>query len=141
MSDLGNDKQLFVQSATPGTFSAIAGQRDLDYSRKAGQVDIGDKNSGAYGKTGPGQFDVAITLEGVPDLPDANGLTRVDTKFKARQTEVFQIRTAPFAADDVVFECECYVLDCSRSDPRNAESRYSIALGLADVPTVDTVFG
>jgi predicted secreted protein len=141
MSDLGNDKQLFVQSATPGTFTAIAGQRDLDYQRKAGQIDLGDKNSGGYGKKGPGEFDVSITLEGVPDLPDANGLGRVDTKFKARATEIFQIRTAPFATDDVVFECECYVLDCSRSDPRNAEARYSIALGLADVPTTDLVFG
>lgn len=141
MSDLGNDQQLFVQSATAGTFTAIGGQRDLDYSRKAGEIDIGDKNSGAYGKTAPGQFAVAITLEGVPDLPDANGLARVDAKYKARATEIFQIRKAPFATGDVTFECECFVLDCSRSDPRNAEARYSIALGLADVPTVDTVFG
>jgi predicted secreted protein len=138
---LGNDARLFIQSAVAGTFNQIAGQRDLDLPRKAGSIDIGDKNSAPYGKTAPGNFDVTITLEGVPDLPDANGLARADAQFKARDTEVFQIRKAPYATDDVIFECECYVLDLSLTAPRDAEQRYSLALGLAAAPTVDEVFG
>jgi predicted secreted protein len=138
---VGNTRRLFVQSATPGTFSEILGQRDLDTPRKASTIDIGDKNSAPYGLTAPGNFDVSITLTGIPDLPDANGLQRVDSVYKAQTAEVFQVRKAPYSGGDVVFECLCNVLDCSPSFPRDKEASYSITLGLAAAPTVDTLFG
>lgn len=137
---LGNDHQLWVESATAGTFNTILGQGDLSVPRKSNPIDVSDKNSGGYGLTAAGNFDVRISLSGIPDLPDTTGLNRVDTQFKARNSNKFQIRKSPFAVGDVVFEGLCNILDCSIEHPKDAASSYSIELGLAAAPVTDTLF-
>lgn len=137
---LGNDYRLFVgDGAGSETFTQIAGQRSLKYDRKATTIDISDKTSAPYGLKAPGNFNVQIDCEGVVDLPDTNGLSRSETLFKARTAGNYQIRKSPFSSGDIVFAASCYTLDCSPDYPKDAESTYTIQLGLAAVPTTDTL--
>lgn len=134
---LGNNYRLYIQSTTAGTYNPIGGQGDLSYSRKAVLIDVSDKNNAPYGLKAAGNFDVEITLNGIPDLPDANGLTRAETMFKTQAVEKYQIRKAPFATGDVVFEASCYTNDLSLSFPKDSPASYSLGLGLAAAPVTD----
>lgn len=134
---LGNNYRLYIQSATAGTYNPIGGQGDLSYSRKAQLIDVSDKNNAPYGLKAAGNFDVEISMSGIPDLPDANGLSRAETMFKTQAIEKYQIRKAPFATGDVIFEGSCYTNDCSVSFPKDAPASYTLALGLAAAPTTD----
>jgi predicted secreted protein len=138
---LGNDYRLFVESPTPGTYNQIGGQGDLSVDRKAGSIDISDKNSAPYGLVAAGNFAVEISLDGIPDLPDANGLARVDTQFKARTATKFQIRNGALGTGaDVKFEASCNILDLSINLGKDSGGSYSIRLGLAASPATDTLF-
>ncbi len=137
---LGNNTRLFVESSTPGTFNQVGGQGDLSIDRKAATIDISDKNSAPYGLLAPGNFAIEISLDGVPDLPDADGLGRLDTQFKARAVTGIQIRDGALGVGDVVFEADMYILDLSVTHGKDAASSYTVRLGLAAAPTVDTLF-
>lgn len=136
-AQLGNDRRVFIESATPGTYNEIKGQRDVSQTADAAQIDIGDKNSSPYGRTAPGNFNYQITMSGIVDLPDANGLERLYSQFLARAAFKIQIRETPFATGDVIFEGQVYCLNFNRSDPRNGERTYDVTFGLAAVPITD----
>jgi predicted secreted protein len=134
---LGNDRKLFIQSSVAGTYNEIKGQGSLKRGQRAGSIDISDKNTAPYGKVAPGNFDVSVTMSGIVDLPDANGIERVYDKFKTRATELYEVRKSPFAPADVVFRAEMYVLGCDLDDPKDGASSYDLSLGLAAAPSID----
>lgn len=138
---LGNDYRVWIESATPGTYNQIAGQRSLSYSRSSQQIDVSDKNNSPYALTAAGLFDVQINFDGVADLPDANGYTLLETKFKAQTSWKFQIRKGGSSGLDAdkVFEATCNILELSNSFEQNGVVGYSCRLGLASAPTTDAL--
>jgi predicted secreted protein len=139
---LGNDYRLWIESATPGTFTQIAGQQSLTYNRSSQQIDISDKNNAPYALSAAGLFAVDISVQGLADLPDANGFTLMETKFKAQASWKFQIRkNGSSGADpaDVVFAATCNILELPLTFPQNGGVGYSAKLGLALAPTVDAL--
>jgi predicted secreted protein len=138
---LGNNYRLWVESATAGTYNLIKGQQSLSYSRKANTIDISTKDNTPYAASAPGLFDVSITLDGIADLPDTTGFTRVETQFKAQAVTKFQIRKngASGVTGDAVFEASCYILDLSPDFGQNDAVKYTVALGIASAPVTDTL--
>lgn len=138
---LGNNYRLFVQSATVGTFNEIKGQGNLKIARQTGSIDLSTKSDAPYGLAAPSSKAVTVTCAILPDLPDANGYTRVETISNDPLTpaELYQIRKAPFATGDVVFAASMYSTLSDTDFDLNAGVGTSLSLSLAAVPTVDTL--
>lgn len=139
---LGNDYRLWIESSTPGTYNEIKGQRSLRYTRQSASIDISDKNNSPYGLTAPGLFTLAVTCDGILDLPDVNGFERLNTQFKAQTATKFQIRrggSSGATPADVVLEGTFYALSLDQGYGQNEASDWSLSLGAASAPTVDTL--
>lgn len=138
---LGNDYRLWVESTTPGTYNLVLGQQSLSYGRTANTIDISTKDNTPYAASAPGLFDVSVTLDGIADLPDTTGFTRVETLFKAQTATKFQIRKGGAAGADAdkVLAATFYILDFSVDFAQNDAVKYKLALGLASAPTTDAL--
>lgn len=136
---LGSDYRLFVQSATPTTFNQPAGQGNLTINRSKAFSSSATKDTEGVDTQTPGLRTLSITQAIVPDLPDANGYTRMETLDKSNASEVYQIRKKPFATEDVVFECLMY----TALDNTGLEQGSSVSAGVqlqpAANPTVDAL--
>lgn len=75
---LGNDYMLWVESAQAGTFNVIKGQQSLSISRDADTIDTSTKDDSGYGTSAPGLKKLKITLDMLPNLPDADGFSRLE---------------------------------------------------------------
>jgi len=139
---LGNSYRLWIESGTPGTYNLVAGQQSLSYDRKSNTIDSSTKDNAPYGTTAPGLFDVSIKLDGIADLPDANGFTLAETNFKSQTSKKFQIRKGGASGNgttDVVFEALCNILSFPISYGQNDMVKYSLELGLATAPVTDAL--
>jgi len=138
---LGNDYRLWVESTTLGTYNLVLGQQSLAYGRKANTIDISTKDNTPYASSAPGLFDVSVTLDGIADLPDTTGFTRVETQFKAQTATKFQIRKGGTSGtdSDKVLAATFYILDFSVDFAQNDAVKYKLALGLASAPTTDAL--
>jgi hypothetical protein len=141
---LGNDYRLWIESATPGTYSEIKGQHDMTVNRQTQQIDTSSKDDFPYGTSAPGLKTMTINCEIGPDLPDANGYTRLETEaLSATPTPVnFQIRKGGSAgADpaDTVLEASFYIGDFNTSMGKNAQLLVNFTLTLAAAPTTDVL--
>ena len=136
---LGNNYRVFIESTTQGTFHQIAGQQDVSLSGSQSFANSSTKDTGAYATKVPTQRDSTLTLALRPDLPDANGFGRLESVANAA-TQVpvgIQIRKAPFADGDVVFEASMFVGEFSKSMPQNDVVSASVSFGLEAAPTTD----
>lgn len=137
---LGSNYRLFVQSVTPGTFNQPLGQGNLTRSDSPTFFPTSTKETGVYGTQAPGKRATTLSQQLIPDLPDANGYTRMETLGKTQATEVYQIRKAPFDdEDDVVFEALCYTTIDTTAYDMDAAVGVSVTLTLAEAPTIDTL--
>jgi len=136
---LGSDYRLFVQSATLGTFTQPGGQGNLQIARSKAFSSSATKDTQGVDTQTPGLRSLSITQAIVPDLPDPNGYTRMETLDKTDAAEVYQIRKKPFATGDVVFECSMYTaLDNTGLDQGTTVSA-GVTLQPAANPTVDAL--
>ena len=139
MKKLGSDYRLFVQSTTAGTFNQPAGQGNLSIDRGKAFSSNATKDQEGVDTQSPGLRTITIKQDITPDLPDANGYTRMETLDKSNVTEVYQIRKKPFGTTDVVFECSMYTaLDSSGFD-QGASVKSPVTLQPASQPTVDAL--
>jgi hypothetical protein len=103
----GNDYHIWIESSTPGTYNRIKGQTSLSLSRNGQAIDISAKEDFPYAAQGPGMRALNISFEIIPDLPDANGYTRLETQANAVSPTPFnvQVRKGGTAGSgsDVVF--------------------------------------
>lgn len=136
---LGSDYRLFIQSTTAGTFNQPAGQGNLSIDRGKGFSSNATKDQEGVDTQIPGLRTITVKQDITPDLPDANGYTRMETLDKSNAAEVYQIRKKPFATADVVFECSMYTsLDSSGFD-QGSSVKTPVTLQPAAQPTVDTL--
>jgi hypothetical protein len=140
---LGNNYYLYVESTTPGTYTLIKGQGDLKVSRSSSSVDLSSKADFPYALSAPGLRNVSITCDIKPDLPDANGYTRLETLCAASPQAPFnvQIRKGGLtgAAGDVIFQASMYGTITETSMGQNAALTVSLELTLAGAPTTDVL--
>lgn len=139
---LGNDYRLWIESATPGTYNEIKGQQTMQYDRSSETINMSDKNNSPYALTAPGLFNVTLSVDGIADLPDANGFTLLETTFKLQASKKFQIRkggSAGATPADVVFEGLMNILSLPITYGQNDAVKYKTSLGCAAAPTTDAL--
>ena len=136
---LGSDYRLFVQSSTAGTFYQPAGQGNLSIDRGKAFSSNATKDQEGVDTQSPGLRTITIKQDLTPDLPDANGYTRIETLDKSNATEVYQIRKKPFATGDIVFECSMFTSIDSSGFDQGASVKSPLTLQPAAQPTVDAL--
>jgi predicted secreted protein len=137
----GNTHRLWIESATAGTYNAIAGQVSHRVNRQANQIDTSTKDSGSYGTSMPGQRALTISASFIKDLPDANGQERLFSRAAAdpQVATNFQIRKAPYSGTDIVFAASMFIQDLNDAAEINAAAAFDCTLVLAAAPTTDTL--
>lgn len=131
---LGNDYLLWVKGDADA-YAVVKGQQSLSISRDAGSIDTSTKDDAGYGTSAPGLKSLKISLDMLPNLPDANGYTALETKCNAAPAEPFdvQIRKGGAAATeaDVVFEGSVYgnisSTEFGQNDAVKAKAEFSAA--------------
>lgn len=140
---LGNNYRLWVESATPGTFSEVKGNTDLSISRKGSTIDTSGKSDFPYGTQAGGLRSGSIAFACVPDLPDANGYTRLETLVNATVPTPFNIQIrkngSSGVSGDAVFECSVYATDWNTEMGKDAALKGMCTFVFAEAPTIDTL--
>jgi hypothetical protein len=141
---LGNDYRLWIESAVPGTYNMIAGQQDLAINQSGGTIDTSTKDDFPYGTAGPGLRAISIPYALIPNLPDANGFTRLETLSNAAVATPFNIQirkggSAGVTPGDVVFACSCYNTDFNISHGQNDAVKATGTLVAAAAPTTNAL--
>lgn len=140
---LGNDYRLWIDAATPGTFSQILGQTSMSINRSAALIDTSSKETGAYATQAPGQRTLTIDCEIIPDLPDASGYGRLETVAQdTTSTAVdFAIRKDGSSGDatDNVFLCGMHVTNFNTTFGKDDVVKCSFTLVCAEAPTTDAL--
>lgn len=132
-----NNLRLFVDNGS-GTFNVVAGQISTNIDRgevsfatvdKASTIETSDRAMRNY----------QITTEIKPDLPDANGYTRIETLYASGAGNAYQVRKAPYGVGDVVFACTNFRVSSMPSQMQlNDAASGSIVLVPATGATVTT---
>lgn len=140
----GKDDLLWIESATPGTYNAPKGQGDLKMSRSRDKVDLSDKTSSGYKLSGYALADLTLTVDIQPDLPDANGFTRLETAAKQAVAAPINVQIrrnglTASATTDVLFQASMYPTITDQSSPTSGVRTTSFEFGLAAAPSVDTI--
>jgi predicted secreted protein len=133
---LGNSYRLYIgDGAGTEVFSEIAGQQDLSITRNAATIDTSTKDNFPYATQAPGLRTLSIAFNLIPDLPDANGYTAMETAALATDATAvnFQVKTG----STVVFEGSMYITDFNTSFGQNDSVKATGTLVAADAPTTD----
>lgn len=138
---LGNDYRLWIESATPGTYNEIKGGTSLKINRTSNLIDTSTKDDFPYGTQAPGLKALTIDSEIYPNLPDANGFTKLEAAAAGSTPIGFQIRKGGSAGveADVVFEASMYVGNFNTDMGKNDVVKCDFQLTLAAAPTTDTL--
>lgn len=141
---LSNDYRLWIESATPGTYTMIKGQQSLSISRSGGTIDTTTKDEFPYGSSGPGPRSISIPFGLIPDLPDANGYTRFESLAAAAVATPFNVEirkggSAGNGTTDVVFRCSVYCNDHNTNLDQNTPVKTTGTLVNAAAPSVDVL--
>jgi hypothetical protein len=139
---LGNDYRLWIESATAGTFNEIKGQQSMSLTRAAATFDTSTKDDFPYGTQGQGLRSLSIDCNLIPNLPDANGYTRLETRSKVAGATRFQIRkggSAGNSSTDVVFDALMLITNFDADFGQNDAVKSKFQLILDTAPTVDAL--
>lgn len=140
---LGNDYRLWIESATAGTYNEIKGNTTLKVTRSAQLIDTSTKSDFPYGTQSPGLKTLTIDAEIYPDLPDANGYTRLESAALSTSPAPvkFQIRKGGSSGigTDAVFEGSLYIGNFNTDFGKNDVVKCDFQLTLAAAPTTDAL--
>ncbi len=136
---LGADHRLWVESSTPGTYNEVQGQQDMSFSMSASETNITTKQTYPYAVAQGGLLSIAITVNGIADLPDANGYERLYEHLISGTPLGIQIRKdgASGVDGDAVFECSMMVSETPNEAPVDGPITYSVKLVPNAAPTVN----
>ena len=134
-----NNYRVYIEGVTPGTLAEIRGQRTSSCDTQSNTYSTATKDSGNWDTFNYGQNSGNLSVECVPDLPDATGFTRAETLHNTRAAARVQWRKAPFAPGDVVFDAPCIVTGINRAYPFNDVVGAQVSFQLNGQPTVNTL--
>lgn len=131
---LGSEYRLWVKAASGDTYGLLKGETTLKISRQSTGVPVGTKDDWPDDPELPGARKVTISVECMPDLPDATGYTRLETVAASRQPVSIQIRKGGVSGEapaDVVFEAPMNVMNKDDDLNRGEASKtaWSLTLG------------
>lgn len=138
---LGNDYRLWIESATAGTYNEVKGQTSLTINRQSSPIDTSTKDDYPYGTQAPGLKNLTIDCEIYPNLPDANGFTRLETRQAGTAATLFQIRKggSTGSGTDVVFAASMNIVSFDTDFGKNDVVKCKFQLTLDAPPTTDTL--
>ena len=140
---IGNNYFLWVESAVAGTYNMPKGQQTLQRSGGKTKVDTTSKDSGAYKTAAMTLSDWGLKMDMIPDLPDANGYTRLETLCLAYPSVPFNIQIrkggTAGAGGDVVFQASVYGSMPSGAFDQDKAVTASFEFTLAAAPTTDVL--
>ncbi|QBE91906.1 hypothetical protein DRN02_007675 [Sphingomonas paucimobilis] len=140
---LGNDYLLWVESSTAGSYNLVKGQQTLSISRDAGSIDTSTKDDAGYGTSAPGLKSLKISLDTIPNLPDANGYTRLESLCNVAPAVPFNIQIrkggAAGGTSDVVFAGLVYGNLSSTEFGQNDAVKAKAEFSAAAAPTTDVL--
>jgi predicted secreted protein len=140
---LGNDYLVWVEATPAGTFNLVKGQQSVSISRDAASIDTTTKDDSGYGTSAPGLKSLKLSLDTIPNLPDASGYTRLETLCSASPQAPFNIQIrkggATGAAGDVVFAGLVYGNITSTEFGQNDAVKAKVEFSAAAAPTTDVL--
>ena len=140
---LGNDYLVWVESDVGGTFNLVKGQQSVSISRDAGSIDTTTKDDSGYGTSAPGLKSLKLSLDTIPNLPDASGYTRLETLCNATPQAPFNIQIrkgGPTALEaDAVFAGLVYGNISSTEFGQNDAVKAKVEFSSAAAPTTDVL--
>jgi len=140
---LGNDYLLWVESDTAGTYNLVKGQQTLSISRDAGSIDTTSKDEAGYGTSAPGLKSLKLSLEIIPNLPDVNGYTRLETLANAAPASPFKVQVRKGGQTglpaDAVFEGLVYGNIGESSFGQNEAVKAKVEFSAAAAPVKDVL--
>jgi len=138
---LGNDYLVWVESSTAGTYALVKGQQTVSISRDAASIDTTTKDDAGYGTSAPGLKSLKLSLDTIPNLPDASGYTRLETLCNASPQAPFNIQIrkggATGGTSDVVFAGSVYGNISSTEFGQNDAVKAKVEFSAAAAPTTD----
>ena len=140
---LGNDYLVWVETSTAGTFNLVKGQQSVSISRDAGSIDTTTKDDSGYGTSAPGLKSLKLSLDTIPNLPDATGFTRLETLCNANPQAPFNIQIRKGgqtgAVGAVVFAGLVYGNISSTEFGQNDAVKAKVEFTAAAAPTTDVL--
>lgn len=141
---LGNDYRLWVESATAGVYNEVKGGQSLSVNQSGSTIDTSTKDNFPFGTQAPGLRSVSISAEMIPDLPDANGFTRLESLANASSATPVNIQirkggSAGVSPGDVVYAGGVYVTEWNQSYGMNDAVKATATLVAASAPTTNTL--
>lgn len=139
---LGNDRRLWVESSTPGTYNMVKGNQQLSISRSSATIDGTTKDDFPFNVNLPGNRNHSLKATFQPDLPDANGFERLRSLARAATVAAINIQVRKGGATgaapaDVEYACSMYVTDDDSTSNQGEVNGSSLAFVPAAAPTVD----
>ena len=139
---LGNDRLMWVETATPGIFVVVGSQGDFSRSRSRSSIGTATKTSNWDTERAglpKGKCDVSL----LPDLPDT-GYARLEALCKAEPQVPFRIQlrkggTAANTTTDVEFDCSVTCGEWNDDAPQNDIVKAKGSFLYASAPSVDTL--
>lgn len=139
---LGNDFLVWVKGANDA-YSLVKGQQAVSISREAGSIDTTTKDDEGYGTSAPGLKSLSISLDTIPNLPDAAGYSRLETLCNTTPAAPFDIQIrggGPTGTEaDAVFEGSVYGNISSTEFGQNDAVKSKIAFTAAAAPVLDSL--
>lgn len=129
----GNLYRCFIESATLGTFNEIKGQRSSSLGTSLATYSVATKDSGGWDINGAGLLTADMSVELVPDLPDATGYTRCETLHNTKASARVQWRTGA----TIVFDAPVLITQIDDAYPFNDAVGCQITFALTGAPTVN----
>ena len=140
---LGNDYWLWIESSTAGTYNYVKGQQGCTVGRDATSVDLSTKDDAGYGSSAFGLRSWSIDFNALPNLPDANGYTRLETLCNASSPLPFNIQIRKGGAagtpTDVVFAGSAWGNLDSTGFDQNSGVPVKVKLNGNGAPTTDVL--
>lgn len=114
-------------------FSPLEGETGFSFRRSSQEIDVGDKDSGAYGGTSYGQQRITISPSGNLKLPSP-AFKRLSDASKASPPEInIQIKKGAV----VKFHCRVGIGNFSAEFPQTGTASFSCDLANTTAPIVD----
>ena len=129
----GNLYRCFIESASAGVFNEIKGQRNSEIGSALATYSVATKDSGGWDINAAGLLTASLSVELVPDLPDATGYTRCETLHNTKASARVQWR----AGATIVFDAPVLIASINDSYAFNDAVGSQISFVLTGAPTVN----
>lgn len=140
---LGKDDMVWLESSTPGTYNLIAGQGDAEINRNAEEIDTTTKDDSGYGTSDFGLKRLEVSLNVIPNLPDTNGFTRLQTLINANPQVAFNIQIRKNGASgsdsDKIFACSVKGVMENTTFPQSGARGVRVRFRAQAAPTTDAL--